>query len=50
MNEFQTVLLVLFAYLQGVVIGYIIWAPQSTFKKSFVDGISLKIIWGRFVK
>ena len=31
----------------GYLIGYIIWAPDTTFKRNFVDGLTLKFIWGR---
>ena len=31
----------------GYLIGYIIWAPDTTFKRNFVDGLTLKFIWSR---
>ncbi len=32
-------------WVSGLVIGYIIWAPDSAFKRSFVDGMSLSFLW-----
>jgi hypothetical protein len=34
----------------GILIGYIVWAPETRFKQNFIDGLTLRFIWGRFVK
>lgn len=40
----------LWGFVIGGVCGFIKWAPDSHFKQGFVEGLSLKIIWGRFFK
>lgn len=50
MSELEIVLLLLYGWGIGVVFGYILWAPDSNFKQAFMDGLSLKFIWGRFIK
>jgi hypothetical protein len=29
----------------GIVLGYVIWAPETRFKKHFVDGLTLRFLW-----
>lgn len=47
-------LFLIFIYLVGVIQGgalaYLLWGRDSTFKRAFIEGLTLKIIWGRFVK
>ena len=31
----------------GILTGYVIWAPETRFKKHFVDGLTLRFLWGR---
>ncbi len=31
----------------GYLIGYVIWAPDTRFKRNFVDGLTLKFLWGK---
>jgi hypothetical protein len=31
----------------GIVLGYVIWAPETRFKKHFVDGLTLRFLWGK---
>jgi hypothetical protein len=31
----------------GIVLGYVVWAPETRFKKNFVDGLTLKLLWGK---
>ena len=50
MTEFEIVLALIFNWIMGIVLGYIIWAPHTPFKQSFLEGMSLKVIWGRFIK
>jgi hypothetical protein len=47
MTEFETVLLMILTFVQGLMVGYIIWAPDTPFKKGLVDGLSLKFLWGK---
>jgi hypothetical protein len=46
---FETILY-LIGLLQGWVLAYILFAPKTEFKKSFLSGIALEFIWKRFVK
>lgn len=46
-EELLLIFLHLFGIVQGFVFGYIMWAPESNFKRGFVDGLSLKFIWGK---
>jgi len=41
----MTVLLHLLGIVDGILIGYIIWAPTTPFKKGLVDGLSLSFLW-----
>jgi len=50
MSDLTIAIFVVIAWLEGLVIGYIMWAPTSPFKQAFMDGLSLKFIWGKFVK
>lgn len=34
----------------GFLSGYIIFAPENNYKQAFLNGLTLKIIWGKFVK
>jgi len=40
-------LLLLLMWVQGIGLGYIIWAPETTFKRGLMDGLSLKFLWGK---
>jgi hypothetical protein len=31
----------------GILLGYVIWAPETRFKKHFVDGLTLRFLWGK---
>lgn len=41
------ILIMVFMWLQGYVTAYILWAPMTTFKRGFIDGLTFKFIWGR---
>ena len=49
MTDLELVLIVLFLFglLQGLAIGFILWAPNGNFKQGLMDGITLKFLWGR---
>jgi len=36
-----------FMWIQGLVVGYIIWAPPTLFKQGLIDGLSLKFLWSK---
>ncbi len=48
MNEITVYFFV--GWVLGILLGYVVWAPETSFKRGFVDGLSLKFLWGRFVK
>jgi len=29
----------------GILTGCVIWAPETRFKKNFVDGLTLRFLW-----
>ena len=29
----------------GILTGYVIWAPETRFKRNFVDGLTLRFLW-----
>ena len=34
-------------YAVGVLTGYVAFAPETRFKKNFVDGLTLRFLWRR---
>jgi hypothetical protein len=34
-------------YAVGIVLGYVVWAPETRFKRSVVDGLTLRFLWRR---
>ena len=34
-------------YAVGIITGYVAFAPETRFKKNFVDGLTLRFLWGR---
>ena len=50
--SFTTVITVYFfiGWVVGILLGYVVWAPETRFKRNFVDGLTLRFLWGRFVK
>lgn len=47
MTEFETVALMILMWAQGIILGYVIWAPKTPFKQGLVDGLSLKFLWSK---
>ena len=47
MNNFEIAVVMVLMFIQGITVGYILWAPTTAFKKGLVDGLSLKFLWGR---
>jgi hypothetical protein len=47
MNDLLLIFVYLFGITQGVVFGFIRWAPDSAFKRGFVNGLTFKFLWGR---
>jgi hypothetical protein len=34
-------------WIVGILLGYVVWAPETRFKRNFVDGLTLRFIWGK---
>lgn len=47
MTELETVIVMVLMFIQGITVGYILWAPSTPFKQGLVDGLSLKFLWGK---
>lgn len=47
MNELLLIFIYFVGIAQGLVFGFIQWAPNSAFKQGFVDGITFKFLWGK---
>lgn len=47
MNNEWVVYWFLGGWILGIGIGYIMWAPLSQFKRAFIDGMTLKFLWGK---
>ena len=45
MNDFEIALLMVLMFIQGITVGYILWAPLTPFKQGLIDGLSLKFLW-----
>jgi hypothetical protein len=46
MSDIAIVSLMLLMYAQGIFVGYIFWAPETSFKRGLMDGITFKFLWG----
>lgn len=44
MSEEWTAALIAFAWLQGILFGYVLWAPETAFKRGFIDGLTFKFL------
>ena len=47
MTEFEIAALSTFAWLNGILLGYIIWAPTTEFKRGLINGMTFKFIRDR---
>ena len=34
-------------WIVGILFGYVVWAPETRFKRNFVDGLTLRFLWGK---
>ena len=34
-------------WIVGILLGYVVWAPETRFKRNFIDGLTLRFLWGR---
>ena len=44
MSDEWIVVLIAIAWGQGVLLGYILWAPETDFKRGFIDGLTFKFL------
>jgi hypothetical protein len=47
MNNIETAVVMVLMFIQGITVGYILWAPPTPFKQGLVDGLSLKFLWAK---
>ena len=47
MNDIEMAIVAVLMFIQGITVGYILWAPATTFKQGLIDGLSLKFLWGK---
>ena len=44
MSDAAVVALIAVAWGQGVLLGYILWAPETAFKRGFIDVLTFKFL------
>lgn len=47
MTDIEMAIVAVLMFINGIVVGYILWAPATPFKQGLVDGLSLKFLWGK---
>lgn len=47
MNDIEIAMVATLMFMQGLMVGYILWAPATPFKQGLVDGLTLKFLWSR---
>lgn len=50
MNQYLEFFLYFYMYLLGGLTSYILWGKDSEIKRNLIDGMTLRVLWGRFVK
>lgn len=45
MNDIEIAMVATLTFMQGLIVGYILWAPATPFKQGLVDGLSLRFLW-----
>lgn len=50
MTDFEISLLLTFSWVLGIILGYVLWAPDTNLKRGVINGLSFRFIWGIFVK
>ena len=50
MTDLEIAFYILLGWVNGFLLAYIVWAPVTPFYQAFINGLSLKFIWGRFIK
>ena len=47
MNDIEIAIVAVLMFINGITVGYILWAPNTPFKQGLIDGLSLKFLWGK---
>ncbi len=47
MSDIEMAIVAVLMFINGIMVGYILWAPTTPFKQGLVDGLSLKFLWGK---
>jgi len=47
MSVIEISIVAMLMFIQGITVGYILWAPNTPFKQGLIDGLSLKFLWGK---
>ena len=47
MTDIEIAIWMVLMFIQGITVGYILWAPITAFKQGLIDGLSLKFLWGK---
>jgi len=47
MNDLWLIAMYVLGIVQGVIFGFVLWAPDSAFKQGFINGITLKFLWAK---
>lgn len=50
MTDLEIAFYIILMWINGILAGYIIWAPMTKFKKYFMDGLTLQFLWKHFKK
>ncbi len=45
MNDIEIAMVATLMFMQGLMVGYILWAPETSFKQGLIDGLTLKFLW-----
>jgi hypothetical protein len=45
MNDIEMAIVAVLMFIQGLMVGYILWAPETAFKQGVIDGLTLKFLW-----
>lgn len=47
MTEYEIVILTIVVWLNGIFLGYLLWAPNTAFKRGLIDGLTFKFLWSK---
>ena len=47
MNDIETAVVMVLMFIQGITVGYMLWAPTTPFKQGLVDVLCFKFLCGK---